>query len=115
MTESTKTDKEQLEEMRVACKKSLYVFAQTVCGFHDFVKRLHKPMCEFIQYNESLRKMILVPRDHYKSSVVQAYILWRLVNNPEERILIVGDTGGTAEKKLIKLLLDQPAIARLAG
>ena len=103
MTESTKTDKEYLEDMRLACKASLYVFAQTICGFHDFVKRLHKPMCEFMQGETTLRKMILVPRDHYKSSVVQAYILWRLVNNPEERILIVGDTGGTAEKKLIKI------------
>jgi len=76
MTES-KTDKEYLEDMRKACRDSLYVFAQVVCGFHDFVKRLHKPMCDFIQHNPSIRKMVLVPRDHYKSSVVQAYILWR--------------------------------------
>ena len=103
MTESTKTDKEQLEDMRKACKESLYVFAQTVCGFDKFVKRLHKPMCNFMQRDTALRKMLLVPRDHYKSSVVQAYILWRLIINPEERILIVGDTGGTAEKKLIKI------------
>jgi len=102
MTES-RTDKERIQEMHDECKASLYVFAQTICGFDKFTKGLHKPMCDFMQHNEALRKMLLVPRDHYKSSVVQAYILWRLVNDPEERILIVGDTGGTAEKKLIKI------------
>lgn len=89
--------------MRQDCLDSLYVFAKMVCGFDKFKKELHGDMCDFLQNTGTLRKMLLAPRDHFKSSVVQAYILWRICHNPEERVLIAGDTGGTAENKLKKI------------
>lgn len=100
---SPKTDEQLLAELRRDCKANLYLFAKTVCGFDKFVPTLHKDMCDFLQYNDSLRKMLLCPRDHYKSSAIQAFILWRLVRNPEERILIAGDTAKTAQAKLLKI------------
>lgn len=92
-----------IEQMRQDCEDSLYIFARVACGFNKFKPELHKKMCDFLQSDGSIRKLLLAPRDHFKSSVVQAYVLWRLINNPEERILIAGDTAGTAENKLEKI------------
>jgi hypothetical protein len=89
--------------MREDCLKSLYVFAKVVCGFGRFKKPLHKDMCDFLQNDPSLRKLLMAPRDHYKSSVMMAYLLWRICKNPEERILLAGDTALGSEKKLLKI------------
>lgn len=94
---------EVLEQMRQDCLDDLYMFAKVVCGFTRFKPTLHKRMCRFLQNTGSIRKMLLAPRDHFKSSVVQAFILWSICRNPEERILIAGDTAGTAENKLNKI------------
>lgn len=99
----TSSDKDYLAKMRSDCLDSLYVFAKVVCGFSRFKKPLHKEFCDFLQYDAAIRKVMMAPRDHYKSSVMMAFVLWRICQNPEERILIAGDTALGAEKKLIKI------------
>lgn len=102
-----KTDRieqaEIVKEMRQDCLDSLYMFSKLCCGFTKFKIGLHDDMCDFLQHEGSIRKMLLAPRDHFKSSVVQAFILWRICRNPEERVLIAGDTANTAQKKLTKV------------
>ena len=101
---SDKTANETLlDQMRQDCLDSLYVFAKVVCGFDRLNETLHKPVCEWLQSDPAIRKMLMLPRDHYKSTLIIAYILWRLVRDPEERILVVGDTATTAQDKLLKV------------
>lgn len=95
--------KEFLDQMRQDCLDSLYLFCKTVCGFDRLTERLHKPICDFLQTDPSIRKVLMLPRDHYKSTIIMGYVLWRLCHNPEERILLVGDTATTAQDKLTKI------------
>jgi len=92
-----------LAKMRQDCLDNLYVFCKVVCGYDKFVPRLHHKMSTFLQHDPALRKLMLVPRDHFKSSLGIAYILWRICRNPEERILLAGDTLSTAQKKMNKI------------
>lgn len=103
MTAQTSDKQEILDQMRQDCLDSLYMFAKVVCGFDRLTEQLHKPICDFLQKDPALRKVLMLPRDHYKSTIVVAYILWRLCHNPEERILLVGDTATTAQDKLTKI------------
>lgn len=99
----TKEDQEVLAQMRQDCLDSLYVFAKTVCGFDKLTPHLHKDVCEFLQEDPAIRKVLMLPRDHYKSTIVSAYCLWRLMRDPDETILIAGDTSLTAQGKLNKI------------
>lgn len=97
------SNQEYLDTLRGDCLSSLYLFAVVCCGFDRMTPSLHKDMCDFLQHDRAIRKLLMAPRDHYKSSVVQAFILWRLAKNSEERVLVVGDTAQVAEGKLKKI------------
>lgn len=95
---------EYIKETRELGLKSFYFFAKAVLGFDKLTTRFHKEMCDLLQNMPHIRRMWLLPRDHYKSTIVSiAYPLWLLAKNPEERILIAADTAGGAEKKLRKI------------
>lgn len=97
------SDKEILAQMKQDCLDSLYMFAKVVCGFDRLTEHLHKPICDFLQKDPAIRKVLMLPRDHYKSTIMIAFVLWRLCRDPEERILLVGDTATTAQDKLLKI------------
>lgn len=74
--------------LRHVGKNSLYIFASRILGYKDMTLATHGPICEMLQ-SEGTRKMVCVPRSCFKSSLVSiAYPLWRLVNDPNLRILI---------------------------
>jgi len=53
----------------------------------------HKELCEFVEHKPEQRKLILLPRGHLKSSLVTVgYSLYRIVKDPNIRILIVNAT-----------------------
>jgi predicted phage terminase large subunit-like protein len=53
----------------------------------------HKELCEFVVSQRRKKKLILLPRGAFKSSVVTVgYVLWRLVEDPDIRILISSET-----------------------
>lgn len=103
MTAQTSDNKQILDQMRQDCLDSLYLFCKVVLGFDRLTEQLHKPICDFLQKDPSLRKVLMLPRDHYKSTIVIGYVIWKLCHNPEERILLVGDTATTAQDKLLKI------------
>jgi len=81
------------EVMRsINAKDDLYDFAQLI-GMRDLYEPLHRPFAEFLMDSTKKRKMWLMPRKHFKSSVgTIAYVLWRIVNNPKIKILIYSAT-----------------------
>jgi len=75
---------------------SFYTFTKYVLGYNK-LDEVHKLWCEEADSCHK-RKLFLKPRGTYKSTVYTvAYILWKLVQNPNERILICNATGDNAE------------------
>lgn len=73
---------------------NFYLFAILVCGLT--IKDFHKQWVEFRRKRK--RSLILAPRDHGKSLVMTvAWTLWRLVNNPNLKIIIAGNSAGVAQ------------------
>ena len=71
-----------------------YEFNRDVIGWPDCYEPLHRKVCNFVQDNIRKKKLlILLPRGSFKSSMVTVgYTLWRIAQNPQERILIANAT-----------------------
>jgi hypothetical protein len=71
-----------------------YEFNRDVLGWPDIYEPLHREVCNFVQNNVKRKKLlILLPRGTFKSSIVTVgYTLWRIVNNPNDRVLIANAT-----------------------
>ncbi len=71
-----------------------YEFNRDILSWPDIYEPLHRKVCEFVQNNvESKKLLILLPRGSFKSSMITiGFPLWRLAQNPQERILIANAT-----------------------
>lgn len=58
--------------------------------------------------------MVLLPRDHGKSSIIAYWAAWQITRNPTVRILYISSTANLAEKQLgfIKQILTSPIYRR---
>ncbi len=75
---------------------NFFTFTQYILGYNK-LDDVHKKWCEEADSNHK-RKLILRPRGTYKSTIhTVSYVLWRLVQNPDERILIANATNDNAE------------------
>ncbi len=90
----------------------LFYFAKVVAGFKDLSERTHRPITEEIQdrlVNKKQNSAIVIPRDHFKSSIGQATCLWLftrkalLEDNVEWRTMIDTSTLDLATKHLLWL------------
>lgn len=88
--------KDVREDLAYEAMGNLFVFAQ-VCGFHDLHIGCHGPVCVFHDHNPKKFKLILMPRDCLKTSLIGiAGNLKRVAANSESRILIINETAGNA-------------------
>ena len=93
---------ETIERLREKGKESLFFLARVILGFSDMVPAVHMPITRAVQDHEgNTRIIIVIPRTWFKSSVVTiAYSAFRIINNPNVRILIAQNTYDNACKKL---------------
>jgi len=90
------------EKEKNLCKSSLYHFDKNVLGYSLMTEKPHLELCKFTQKGKKL--LILMPRGSFKTSVVTVgYCLWRIVRNPNIRILIDSETIGRSKKFLSEL------------
>lgn len=69
-------------------RRDFFFFCTAIMGAANLNRRLHGDMCDFMQ-TEAVQKMMLIPRGHLKSTLGTVYYaLWRIVRNPDIRILI---------------------------
>ena len=60
-----------------------------ICGYTEIDKIAHKPIIEALECKETNKKLIVVPRGCFKSSIASvAYPMWLLENNPNLRIML---------------------------
>lgn len=90
-------DLEELKHyLRRRCKNELYFLCTGVLGFKDFTRGLHKQSCDFLQKfpwrgdPDLFRKKLLeMPRDHYKSSMASIGLpIFILINDPQRTIAL---------------------------
>ena len=68
---------------------SLYLTCRDLLGYKDINWETHGDLIRALEHRATLRKLIVMPRGSLKSSLgVVGYVIWRLINDPNERILI---------------------------
>lgn len=78
--------------------QNLYIFNKYIMGAQEGESKVplapfHKDLCNFVQDSRDKKKLILVPRMHLKSTLVTVgYCLFRILNDPNIRILILSGT-----------------------
>lgn len=98
-------DASTLQTIRQRGRDSLFFFARGILGFEDLTPHIHKPVCDKLSdYKNNTRCAIVLPRDWFKSTIGSiAYPIWRAINNPNVRILIVQNSMNNARKKLLSI------------
>lgn len=90
--------------MQIRAKTETYYLCSQVLGYDKLRPNTHGPLCVFLDTCETRRRLIQMPRSHFKSTIVTiGHRIKNIINNPGVRILIVGDTGTNAEKHLAKI------------
>jgi len=105
------------EQWRVNGIKSLYFFATAVLGWNKIQPVPHLELCNFIQHippehpERKMRKVLLIPRDTYKSTVgSKSFPLWILIQPEfcglpglEHRILLWSHSSENSKKQIKSL------------
>lgn len=104
-----------INRLKTRCEENLHVFAKAVVGRDYLTRNLHLPICDFLQSVPPFRKMLLLPRDHAKTSLVAHCLPAHIIIQPrdrnlyfpkikfagtENRILLAGETEGMASRNL---------------
>lgn len=85
-----------LIEQAFAKRLGLWDFLYSMAGCKD-MNRIHRDLCSIME-RDARFKLILMPRYSFKSTICAVgYSLWRLVKNPNERILIYSDASTKAQ------------------
>ena len=104
-------------QLRNQCKASLYQTSRTLLQFKDVNSETHSGIIQALE-SDLQRKLICVPRGCLKSSLAcVAYPIWRLINNPNLRILIDSElyTNSKTFLREIRLHLESPIFRILFG
>jgi predicted phage terminase large subunit-like protein len=116
MPQNKLTD-ETIKQLAQKGRDSLFFLAKAILGFDKFDKEIHKPLCDLLQnYETNKRVALILPRGWYKSTMATiAYPIWRAINNPAVRILLVQNTYTNACGKLgaIKQIFESNELFKL--
>lgn len=86
-----------LTDFKFFCEHVLGYQRNDELGYYDLTKD-HYDLMDMLQHSPKKSKMVLMPRHSFKSQVVTVgHILWCILRNPNERILIYSDSAGKAE------------------
>ena len=95
---------------------NLLYFAKNIIGFQDVNKEVHGKLCSILQDNTKKKKLILLPRGSFKTSVATiSYPIWCLIKNPNLRILIDSEVYENSKNylKAIRLIFETNKELRL--
>lgn len=98
-------------------KKNFFEFCKFGLNYNEMTSTTHGPICQALA-SESKRKLIVVPRSCFKSSIATiSYSIWRLTKNPNERILIDSELYTNSKRFLreIKAHLESKYLVEMFG
>jgi len=99
---SEELDPKLIKQLAEKGRKSLFFFARGILGFNKLTKHVHRPICKELEnFKENVKIKVVLPRDWYKTTIASiSYPIWRAINNPEIRVLLVQNTYSNAVAKL---------------
>lgn len=103
------------DEFRKRAEDDHMFFCRHVLGYKDLEDDLHGGLSAIVNDTQRLKKLLLLPRGHLKSSLITiGWTLWRLVQNPNRTFGIFNETQDLAEAFLreIKDHLEGPVIRK---
>lgn len=90
--------------MRFRALSDTYYLATMVLGYKKLTPDTHGPLCTFLDSCKTNRRLIQYPRSHFKTiCVTVTHRIKEVLNLPERRILLVGDTAPNVRKHLGKI------------
>lgn len=101
-------DPQKLEAIRVAMARralnETYYLAVNILGYDKLRPRTHGPLCVFLDTCTSKRRLIQMPRSHFKTTITTvSKRIQDLMRDDALRVLIVGDTDTNASMHLQKI------------
>lgn len=105
------------ELLRQKYQSSLYLTCKDLLEYREVNPYTHSKMIKILE-SSGTRKLIVMPRGTFKSSIgVVGYSIWRLMRNPDERILLDSEVYTNSKNFLreIKDRLMQPRFTELFG
>lgn len=88
-------------EIRLLCQKDLHYLAKEVLGYNRLTDHYHRTMARDIDTPKYKFKLLLHPRGHFKSTIgTESYAIKKLLEDPDERILITNVKLGNSRKFL---------------
>ena len=92
-------------EVRKHALEDFYFFCTNVMGFVDLYRPLHGPLCELIANDRLLRKLVLLPRGHFKTTIISiCYPLWLLCKDQNNSIALCSVSASKAEENLEEVI-----------
>ena len=116
-----------IQLFRQKCEESLYVFLEGVLNFWFLEPTLHKPVCDWLTTLPPYRKMLLMPRNHCKTTIVAQGLPLHAMIQPTAsniyypkqpgtalRLVLTGETEEMATRNLrvIKAVLENNVLLR---
>jgi len=112
--ERTSSEQDELRErLRADARASLYFLAKGVLQYDKLTSHLHREVCDWVQDLSKPRKLQLLPRGHYKTTIatkafavwltLQEQVPWAGVAGNELRILLSNESATNAEKFLLEI------------
>lgn len=83
-----------IQQFKLVCESSLYAFLDGVMNYWFLEPALHKPVCDWLTTFPAYRKMLMMPRNHGKSTIVGRGIpLHALIQNKDSNLYFPGEPG----------------------
>lgn len=84
---------QKTSQIRKKANSNLFFFSKDILGYDLIRKNPHQELCHFLEREKNPKKLILLPRGAFKSTVITVgYTMHSLMNNPNDRILISSET-----------------------
>lgn len=85
-------------------KDDFYFFCKSILGYDLLTPHTHAHLCGFIQTCNAKRRMLQMPRSHFKTTIATiGQTIWDIVQNPNIRILLVAQSAPNAERFLLEI------------
>ena len=92
-----------LLKLRQHYQQHFHQFCRHILGYQKMLGD-HDVLCTWMQQHQAAPRLVLMPRGSYKSSLCTiSYTLWKLLNDPNLRVLIYSDTTEKAERFLLSI------------
>ena len=90
-----------VEDVRQQALNDLFFFNKAILSYKDLTVGCHGPMCVFLTDNPKRFKLVLYPRDHFKTTCgTIGGNMQKACKNPNERILIANESATNSERML---------------